>query len=371
MTPRTDFPGNDSTPAGEWLTLVLTTLQQVGLTMIRFGLPALVPFVRDDLGLSVLQVGVVLTALDLGSVLSFAPSYWALLVGLMVTGVGFPSGVTAGSKLVMRRFPPRTRGLAIGIRQSGLPVGGAVAAIVIPVLTGWGGWRAALAVIGLACALLAALCALLPRDGDVAATTDPAGTSPLRTLASDRAYRQMVVVGSLLMIGQFTLQGFLAVFLVDRYGWAPSAAGRLLALVHLGGIVGRLASGAASDLLTAARRKPVLIWILLGGIVLLLALARLPVGTETWSAVAVALAGGVFLAGWNGLFITLLTERAGAGRAATAIGASLTVMFLATMASYPIFGAVVQATGSYAPAWLLVASAQTAALLLLLRVQER
>jgi hypothetical protein len=84
----------------------------------------------------------------------------------------------------------------------------------------------------------------------------------------------------------------------------------------------------------------------------------------------IAFAGGLFMAGWNGLFINLLTERAGAARAATAIGGSLTVMFLATMASYPVFGGVVQATGSYTPAWLLVAALQVLALLLLAGVTE-
>ncbi|OFX27979.1 MAG: hypothetical protein A2Z07_06750 [Armatimonadetes bacterium RBG_16_67_12] len=402
MTGPSDHPSHKSAPTGEFRTLTLTTLQQIGLTMVRFGLPALVPFVREDLRLSVVQVGIVLTALDLGSVLSFvpiglaadrrgerpvlvaggllmglaaaatalAPSFAFLLIGLIITGLGFPSGHTAGNKLVMRRFPPRTRGVAIGIRQSGLPAGGALAALIIPFVAGIGGWRPALAVVGLLCALLAALCALLPRDGDATPARRPT-VGPLRELASDRGYLHLTLMGALLVIGQFTLQGFLAVFLVDRYGWNPSAAGRLLALVHVGGVVGRLTWGGVSDRLAAARRKPVLMWVLTGGVLLLLTLSWLPIGTGVWLAVGVAFASGLFLAGWNALFINLLTERAGAARAAAAIGASLTVMFLATMAIYPIFGAVVQATHSYAPAWLLVAACQAAALLMLTRVQER
>lgn len=390
------------TPTAEFRTLALTTLQQIGLTMVRFGLPALVPFVREDLGLSVVQVGIILTVADLGSFLSFipiglasdrwgerpvlvaggllmgiaatatalAPSLAFLLIGLAITGLGFPSGHTAGSKLIMRRFPPRRRGMAMGIRQSGLPAGGALAALIIPSVAGIGGWRTALAFIGLLCALLGALCALLPKNAQARSSRPPA-IAPLRELASDRLYRHLTLMGALLVIGQFTLQGFLAVFLVDTYGWLPSAAGRMLAMVHIGGVVGRLVWGTASDRLAGARRKPVLVWVLLGGVLVLVSLSRLPIGAGAWLAVGVAFVCGLFLAGWNGLLINMVTERAGEARAATAIGASLTVMFLTTMVSYPLFGSVVQAAHSYAPAWLLVAACHAAALLILTRVHER
>jgi len=381
--------------------LGLTTLQQVGLTLVRFGLPVLMPFVRADLGLSVVQVGMLLTALDLGSFAAFvpaglatdrlgerrvlvaggvlmgiaaaltslAPSYLFLLLGLMLTGIGFPSGHTGGSKLVMRRFPPRARGVAIGIRQSGLPIGGALAALAIPYLSGIGGWRTALAAVGLLCALLAGLCALLPRD-ESGEPEPRAGRTRLIELASDRGYAVLTLMATMLVIGQFTLQGYYALFLVDQHGWAPSAAGGVLAWIHLGGVAGRLAWGAVSDRLAGARRKPVLVWVIAGGFLLLVGLSRLPAGTGVGLAAAVALAGGILLAGWNGLAVNLIVERAGAARAATALGASLTIMYLGTMASYPVFGSVVEAAHSYGPAWLLVAGCQGVALALLTRVRE-
>jgi predicted MFS family arabinose efflux permease len=383
--------------------LTLTTFQQIGLTMVRFGLPVLLPFVRQDLRLSVVQVAVVLTALDLGSFISFipvglvtdrwgerpvlvaggllmggvaaatalAPSLVMLLIGLAVAGLGFPSGHTAGTKLVVRRCAPHTRGLALGIRMSGLPAGGALAALLIPSLAGVWGWRVALAVVGGLCAFVAALCLLLPRDRDAASRPRPAALAPLRELVAERRYVHLTMMGALLVVGQFTLQGFLALFLVDRYGWAPSGAGRLLAVVHVGGVVGRLLWGAISDRAARARRTPVLVWVLAGGVAVLLGLSRVPIGIHVWLAAGTAFAGGVFLAGWNALFMNLVTEHAGLARAATAVGGTLTVMFLTTMASYPIFGAVVQATGSYVPAWLLVTACHGSALLLLTRVRER
>ena len=49
--------------------LALTTLQQAGLTCIRFGLPILAPFWRNALRLSLGQVGLLLGAFDLGALL--------------------------------------------------------------------------------------------------------------------------------------------------------------------------------------------------------------------------------------------------------------------------------------------------------------
>ncbi|MDR7543244.1 MAG: MFS transporter [Armatimonadota bacterium] len=381
--------------------LGLTTLQQVGLTLVRFGLPVLIPFIRRDLDLSVLQVGMLLTALDLGSFAAFvpaglatdrigerrvlvgggvlmgtvaaltalAPSYPVLLVGLALAGLGFPSGHTGGSALVMRRFPPRARGGAIGVRQSGLPVGGALAALAIPYLSGVSGWRTAMAAAGLACASLGALCVLLPRD-DRRESEPRGGRSPLAELAWDRGYALLTLMATMLVIAQFSLQGYYALFLVDQHAWTPQAAGRVLVWIHLGGVAGRLAWGWASDRLAGARRRPVLVWVIAAGVLLLIGLARFPAGAAPGLAAAVALAGGMLLAGWNGLAVNLIIERAGSSRAATALGASLTIMYLGTMASYPIFGSVVQAAHAYGPAWLLVAACQAVALILLMRVRE-
>ncbi|MDR7483915.1 MAG: MFS transporter [Armatimonadota bacterium] len=248
-------------------TLALTTLQQIGLTMVRFGLPVLVPFVRDDLRLSLVQAGILLVALDVGGLAAFiptgivadrwgerrvlvaggvlmgaaaalaalAPTYGLLLAGLTLAGLGFPSGHTAGSKMVLRQFPARSRGLAIGICQAGLP-GGAIAALLIPALASLGGWRLSLAAVGAACAAFGLSCLALPRGEGL---PGGAGTAAIRALAFDRDFWPISLMVSTLVIGQFTLQGylplFLPLFLVDEHGWAPSAAGRLLVFVHAGG----------------------------------------------------------------------------------------------------------------------------------------
>ncbi len=383
------------------LTLGLVTLQQVGLTMVRFGLPALAPFVRADLGLTLVQVGVLLAMIDVGSLLMYvplgvaadwwgerriligggltvgvaallaaaAPSYAIVLGALALAGVGFPSGHIGGSKVVTRYFPPTTRGVAVGVRQSGLSLGGAAAALLVPVLSAAAGWRLALGALGGICAVCGLCCAALPRDPASRATV-ASSLDALRTLIADRTFRYLTLASTALVVGQFTLQGYLPLYLVDEHGWAPSAAGRLLALVHLGGVGARLLWGVVSDRVTRGRRRPVLLLVAAGGIGVVLALVRLPQPVGADLAAAAALLGGVFLAGWNGLAVTMVLERAGAVRAATGLGLSLTVIYLGTLVSSPLFGWIVDTAGAYAPAWLLVALCQAAACGLLLAVRE-
>ncbi|MDR7483916.1 MAG: hypothetical protein QN187_01145 [Armatimonadota bacterium] len=109
----------------------------------------------------------------------------------------------------------------------------------------------------------------------------------------------------------------------------------------------------------------------MGGAVILAALSRLPAGAGPWLAGVVAVVGGTFLVGWNGLAVALIVERAGAARAATAPGVALTVLFLGTIRGTPFFGWVVERSGAYAPAWLFVAASQVAACAFLRTARER
>jgi predicted MFS family arabinose efflux permease len=259
--------------------------------------------------------------------------------------------------------------VAVGVRQSGLSLGGFVAAIAIPTISAFGGWRLAMGAVGVVCACFGLLCVLLPRDAPPTSTVIPEA-SGIRDLARDRDFRLITLTATMLVVGQFTLQGYLALFLVDTRGWEPAGAARLLALVHIGGVCGRLLWGAASDRIAGSRRKPVLSWVIVGGALILLALSAFPADAGVAIAVTVAFLGGVFLAGWNGLAITMLLERGGAGRAATAMGVALSVIYVGTLSGTPFFAWIVERTGSYTPAWLMVVACYAAAWGLLRGVRE-
>lgn len=394
MSPRRAEPGPTSAPPHRWRVLAVATVQQAGLTFVRFGLPALVPFVRADLRLSLSEAGVVLGAFDLGALLAFyatgvaterfgerpvmaagalatgllaaagalAPSAGWLAVVLALAGAGFPSSQVAGSHAVMAAFPARERGVAMGVRQAGLPVGGLLAAFLLPWLASAWSWRAGLLAAGLGCALAGLLTYAglgqlkTPYDGG-----GPAGPrldpwrAPLQFFRSPPLVLT-TLTACLLAAGQFGLTGYLPLYFVDTFGWDAQTAARLLLFVHLGGVAGRMAWGWVSDRWFGADRpRPIALAACCAAatVVAVASLARWET-VPAWAARTLALLSGFTLLGWNGLYVTLLSELAWAwGTSAVMVGLSMTVLYVFTMLAPPVFGWTVERMGGhYTGAWL-------------------
>jgi len=396
--------------------LILTTLQQAGLTVIRFGLPILAPFWREAFHLSLGQVGLILGAFDLGALVLFIPiglladrwgepvvlvagalftaimtlastqaqNFWSLALLLAAAGLGYGSGQTAGTKAVAVAFGRRERGTAMGIRQSGLPLGGMMAALLLPPLAGVSGWQIAIAAAAAVCAIPGILCWVgLGRDagGDRWRNSFARGrehedlhrvrtiADQIRAILRNTGVRRTTGVAILLVIAQFCYQSYLALYLIDQFGWSKHAATVLLVAVHLGGVIGRLAWGALSDRRYGGRRVPALAWCAGVGMFFPAALIILPHAAPPLGVALVALAGGVLLLGWNGLFSTLVTESAAPGAGATAMGVSMTLLFVATVATPPLFGWLLDRT-SYAVGWATLIGVIAAAFAVTSRIPE-
>ena len=74
-----------------------------------------------------------------------------LLGCLLVAGIGWSIVNPAIGRAIIEIFPASERGLAMGIKQMGLTVGGIASAVVLPSFAAWWGWRSALAL----CAVVA------------------------------------------------------------------------------------------------------------------------------------------------------------------------------------------------------------------------
>ena len=58
-----------------------------------------------------------------------------LLFVLLLVGTFYSVSRPGGSKVIMKWFSKENRGLAMGIRQAGIPIGGTLAGVLIPFLT--------------------------------------------------------------------------------------------------------------------------------------------------------------------------------------------------------------------------------------------
>ena len=84
---------------------------------------------RVIVGLTMVMMG--LTAL---AAAAFVTSFPMLLLMIMVLGAFYASVQPGGTRAILRWFPPEHRGVATGFRQASVPLGTAIAALVLPAL---------------------------------------------------------------------------------------------------------------------------------------------------------------------------------------------------------------------------------------------
>jgi MFS family permease len=389
-----------------WLMLGLALSAQVAVSVVVQAAPTLAPFLQADLKLTRAEVGLFNSALMAGSLIAMFAAGWlvdargertalvggnlmvglfcltvlatesfhAALLALFLAGIGAAFPTPAGSRAVMGWFPLAQRGTAMGIRQTGIPLGGAIAAACLPALAIAAGWRIAIAAGGLGCFLTAALCWFGYRNPPPA---PGAGTPPVHhRLPRFTDFLTMDVMllgvsGALLTLGQFTLLTYLAIFLKETQGVPVTVSASLLVAAQIAGAAGRILWGVGSDRLFGQRRRPALIWANGFSAAGALVLGWLPAGTPVWLIAIVVVAYAFNTLGWHGNWIALLAETAGPLRQGRTIGVALSIMYPGIIALPPLFGWLVDRTHSWPGAWTALAAVIGLGIALLLPVAER
>jgi sugar phosphate permease len=350
--------------------LAAGTFAQATYSAIWFGVAVMAPALRDRYHLSLGQTGILLGASLGGSVVTLVPwgmaadrfgeravlvtgvgacglallaasrvsGFWPLFGCLLVAGMSGASVQSASGRAVMAWFAHAQRGLALGIRQTAIPIGGFVVALALPPLVRHDGVSAGFAALGIACLCSTAVAGLVLREGppEHAAPAD-AGTSPFR----DRRVWSMAFGSALIVAPQMCLVGFAVVFLHDSRGLSAGAAAAVLATIQLFGIGGRIAAGRWSDIV-ASRIAPMRTIALVTAILTLLTAAA--VDAPLAVLIPVLVAAGTLAMSWNGLAFAAAAEVSGRARSGVAIGLQQSVLNGIGAAYPPIFGALVAVT---------------------------
>ncbi len=352
-----------------WTILALGTGAQAAYSAVFLGIPVLAPALRVEYDLSLPEVGLVIAAVNVGSIVTLLP--WGLLAdrvgersvlatglagaslalvaaafapsfGVFVTAIVFAGALgasvnAASGRAVMGWFDERQRGFALGIRQTAVPLGGMVVALALPPIAAESGVRGGL--VALACGCFAAAAAGLVGIREAPLDEEQLGnvTHPLKDA---RIWR--LSVGSGLILGaQICVLGFVVLFLHGERGLSTAEAAGVLALTQLLGAAMRVLAGRWSDHVQA-RMRPLrqLATALAASLVLTAALLDAPLGLLLPSLVA---AGALSLS-WNGLAFTATAEVAGRARSGAALGFQQTALSVASTSAAPLFATVVDAT---------------------------
>jgi sugar phosphate permease len=336
---------------------------------VIIGLPVMAPTLRDAHSLSLVELGVLLDALWIGTLLTLLP--WGVLAdrvgerlvlatGLGVcaaalVGAGYAAGFgslllliglagaagasvnAASGRAVMQWFPASERGFALGVRQTAIPIGGLISALVLPALS----LQSAFVFLALLCTAGALFGLVAIHEPEGAAADDV--LEPRGLGATLRDHRLWLLCGgsSLYLVAQLALISFMVLFLHDKRGLSDSEAAAVLAATQVVAATFRIGGGRWSDRI-GSRMRP----LRLVGVASALTLA---VTTAALSAPLVLLlpafviAGGFSMA-WNGLSFTAAAEIAGRSRSGAALGMQQSALAAAGAVVPPAFAAVVAAT---------------------------
>ena len=237
----------------------------------------------------------------------------------------------------MHWFDSDERGLALGIRQSAVPIGGIVAAVTLPAL---GGVRGPFLFLGAFCLVGALAGYAFVRDRTVQETVH---ADDVPWTLQDRRLWRLCFGSGIYLFGQVGIMSFVVLFLHDARGWSTGDAALVLAAVQVCALVLRIAVGHWSDVLGA--RLPPLRRIGVASFGSLALVTALLDGPSALLVPLLVLAGALGMA-WNGLAFTAAAELAGPRRSGAAIGFQQTVL-----SALGIFAPIGFATAVSAGSW--------------------
>lgn len=377
-----------------WAMLAASVLGAMATTCAVSGAGFLIPALHTDEGLSIAAASTLATAPTVGLMVSIIP--WGaaldrfgerriLLISLALTVLATAASVTvaavglgyvalaatlvaggvvsaatngASGRIVVGWFPPRSRGTAMGVRQTAQPLGIGLCALTIPVLGADHGITTGL-IVPLAAAAVAlivvAVCVVDPPRATSTPGSVAEGENPYRTSSF---LPRVHSVSVLLVIPQSTLWTFSSAWLIVGHHWSPASSGVVVTAAQLLGAAGRIAAGRWSDV-WGSRMRPIRV------IALAAAAMSLLLALTDWlsSPVAVVLmvVATVVTVADNGLAFTGIAEYAGPRWSGRALAVQNTGQYLATAVATPALGAVIGAFG-FPAAFLAMAIAPAVAL---------
>lgn len=297
------------------------------------------------------------------------PAIPAVLLGAVLIGLGYGPITPASSHLLAKTTPAHRMSLVFSLKQTGVPVGGVLAGVCVPVLLDYGiaATLLCVAAANLAAGLLAQpLRASLDADRSAREPVVMASlTASIRLVLDHPRLRPLAYCSFVYAIAQLSLTSFLVTYLHETLAYTLVAAGLLLSVSQFAGVGGRLAWGYVADRWLGAPRTLLFLTAVmaLSAVTMALLSASMPFALL----MAVVLVYGASAIGWNGVYLAEVAAQAPAGQAGVATGGCLAVTYFGVVVGPPLFGLIAVLSGSYRYGFLAVAIALTICMAILCR----
>lgn len=392
-----------------WKMLIWLLIAQVMVSFVGRSLAPLTILISKDLTLSNTQIGFIPAALFLGQslaaipsgilvdrlgskkqlfttilllaisfvLISFSTNFFIMLLVVVVGGGAYAAMHPTTNRGILYWFPQRSRGTAMGIKQMGITVGSALAALLLLPLAKEFGWRPSLFI---SCLLLLVIGALVAHYYQDAPESTIKKASSLNKKEFQEDFRAVIKNKPVLLLSisamglqgaQLCLTTYIILFAFEELEMTLVLAGLLLVLVEVGGSIGRVAWGVISDRLFAGNRMIIMFIVTVITGICALVCALFPPTTPLIVILLTVFIFGFSISGYNGVWMTIIVELVQKEKSGFATGLTITISSWGVLIIPPLFGYIVDTSGSFSNGWIFIAALMVIVILLLKQTKSQ
>ncbi|MFF2241241.1 MFS transporter [Bacillus thuringiensis] len=373
----------------KWVMLIFATFAQTTATLITYGIGAFALFWKEEYALTDMESGLLVSVVNIGPLFcmlfvgrlldqynekllislgsfllgssflltNIVSGFDGLLFVLLLVGTFYSVSQPGGSKVILKWFPKESRGLAMGIRQAGIPVGGALAGVLIPFFIMKYNMAYAINSIACICIIGGFLFFIFYKEPYVQGKVKQERIKlsfwmQLKEVICKKELYAIYITGICMISLQMVLVGYFIKFLVTEQSITPILAGKVFSVMFFSGMVGRVILAATSDLFYKGnRRTPLFITVCISIFFILILVMSIHTITNVLYGVSALL--GFFSIGWFSLFIAEVSESASEESVGMTVSFALTLNQIAIIVAPALFGYIVDKKG-YTYAWLCI-----------------
>jgi sugar phosphate permease len=370
-----------------WLFMIQLAIAFVGRSIAPLGL-----IIGEDLQLTKSQIGMFPAALFLGQslisipaglltdkigsrkmillitlvlgnsffIMSFTSTFILILCFITVAGFAYGASHPTTNRGVLFWFSLQTRGTAMGLKQMGVTVGSALAAIILLPIANNQGWQTATFIAAITLFIVGIFIYLVygePKyvaDGNVKPRPRKIDFNRIFQMFKNKMLVLITFSAMLLSGTQMILNTFIILFAHEKMGISLILSGVLLVIAEIGGSLGRVCWGIISDRQFNGKRIIVLLFISCLVAIVSIIIALLPSSVSFYILAPIVLVFGFGTSGFNGVWMNATTEIVPPSKSGVATGFSITFGSWGVILFPPIFGYIADITKTYFYSWLFV-----------------
>ncbi len=311
-------------------------------------------WVRRHGAIRIHQIMLLVAAAGLAALLT--ETLAGFVVSALLLGIAYGPANPASSSLLARYTSPDTRARVFALKQTAVPLGGALAGFAVPFLATRIGWLGAVLAVTAVCLLGAILVGgwrdSLDGQADEPPTTGRTGAvASLRLVAGSESLRPLGITAVCFAATQFNFSAVFATVLVERMQWSALQAGTALSIAMAVSVGSRLGWGWLAD-----HAPPRFVLAALGAMMAAatVACAFLAPAWPAFVIYAIAFLFGASGSSWNGLALSEAAHFAPSGHVGEATAGVMFFIYTGALLGPSLFSLVTSLSGTISAAFLLL-----------------